>query len=115
MPVERDDPSRYGVTEDTDPAILIGALDDERIGLGQERDARQADDREDAVAGEGGGPTAPPPAELRRTRQGGPGFGDLPVPEVMQDADPAMLVGALDDERMGLNEERDAEPDDAAE
>src|SRR6266700_3886571 len=39
MPSERIDPSRYGVTEDSDPAMLAGAPDDERRGLDEEPDA----------------------------------------------------------------------------
>jgi hypothetical protein len=39
MPSERIDPSRYGVTEDSDPAMLVGGLDDERRGLDEEPDA----------------------------------------------------------------------------
>ncbi len=39
MPSERIDPSRYGVTEDSDPAMLAGAPDDERRGLDEKPDA----------------------------------------------------------------------------
>jgi hypothetical protein len=112
MSSEHNDPSRYDGTEDADPAMLVGALGDERVGLRQERDAQPADDEEDAVAGEGS-PTTPPPAELNRTSQREPGSGKIAVliavPEDTQDADPAILVGALGDERTGLDEERDAE------
>lgn len=43
MPSERDDPSRYGVTEDADRAMLVGALGDERTGLDEESGAAPAD------------------------------------------------------------------------
>ncbi|HZD70362.1 MAG TPA: hypothetical protein VFA45_16125 [Actinomycetes bacterium] len=105
------------MTDDADLSMLVGALDDERTGLDEERDAQQADDLEDAAAG-GSDLTAPPPAALHRRRQDEPSSGDILAPEVMKDADPAMLVGALDDERTGLDEERDpatAERDDLAE
>jgi hypothetical protein len=48
MGPERDDAARYGVTEDTDPAMLVGALGDERDGLDLERDAQQADEHHSA-------------------------------------------------------------------
>lgn len=110
MPSEYDDPASYGVTEDTDPAMLVGALGDERTGLDQERDAQQPDDGADATTGEGS------PAALQRVRRRRPDAVNLPAPEVAQDADPAMLVGALGDERTGLEVEPDApaEQDDVA-
>lgn len=110
MPSDHGDPASYGVTKDADPAMLVGALADERTGLDQERDAQQPDEGADATTGEGG------PAALQRARRRGSGSGALPAPEVAQDADPAMLVGALGDERTGLEVEPDAavEQDDLA-
>jgi hypothetical protein len=46
MPSERDDAARYGVTEDTDPAMLVGALADERDGLDVERDSQPTDEHD---------------------------------------------------------------------
>jgi hypothetical protein len=48
MQPDRDDAAKYGVTEDTDPAMLVGALGDERDGLDVERDTRQADEHDSA-------------------------------------------------------------------
>ncbi len=101
MGPERDDAARYGVTQDADPAMLVGALGDERDGLDLERDAQQADDELDP-AGEQGRPT------WRGPTRGKP-LGDFAAPPVAEDADPAMLVGALGDERDGLDLERDAQ------
>jgi hypothetical protein len=89
--------------------MLVGALGDEHTGLSQQGDAQQADDREEGLAE--GGATVPPPAGLQRTKQGGPGSGDIPLPEIPSDADPAKLVGALGEERLGLDDEGD-EPED---
>jgi hypothetical protein len=110
MPSSHDDPASYGVTEDADPAMLVGALGDERTGLDQERDPQQPNDGRDATTGEGG------PAVLQRARRSNTDSGNLPAPEIAQDADPAMLVGALGDERTGLEVEPDAaaEQDDVA-
>jgi hypothetical protein len=85
--------------------MLVGALGDERIGLDQERDAQQPDDGTDGTTDQSG------PAALQRARRSGSDSGNLPAPEVAQDADPAMLVGGLGDERTGL----EVEPDAAAE
>jgi len=105
MPSEHHDPASYGVTQDADPAMLVGALGDERTGLDQERDAQQPDDGTDATTGESG------PAVLQRARRSGSESSNLPAPEVAQAPDPAMLVGALGDERMGLEAEPDAAAD----
>jgi hypothetical protein len=108
MQPERDDSSNDRLAEDADPAILVGALGDERVGLDLERDTQQADD-----AAEEGALSAPPAtlrAHLSSRRE--PGCGQSPdtfaVPSGIQDADPAILVGALGDERVGLDTQRDA-------
>lgn len=54
MPSEHDDPARSDVAEDPDPAMLVGALGDERTGLDQERDAQQPDEGAEVAADEGG-------------------------------------------------------------
>jgi hypothetical protein len=105
MPFEHDDPAKYDVAEEADPAMLVGALGDERTGLDQERDAQQLDGGAEVAVGEGG------PAALQRARQSGRNSGNLLGPEVVEDADPAMLVGALGDERTGLEVDRDAATD----
>jgi hypothetical protein len=110
MPSEHD-PASYGVTGDADPAMLVGALGDERIGLEQDHDAQQLpDDGTDAITGQSS------PAALQRARRSASDSGYLAAPEVGQDVDPAMLVGALGEERTGLEVEPDAaaEHDDVA-
>jgi hypothetical protein len=105
MPSQHDDPARSGVAEDPDPAMLVGALGDERTGLDQEPYGQQPDEGVEGAADAGG------PAALQRARRSGRDSGNLLGPEVMQDADPAMLVGALGDERTGLEVERDSATD----
>lgn len=106
---ERDDFSKYSMTDDADPAMLVGALGDEDVGLDLERNTQQADD----AAEEGGlsEPLAILQARFRSRRQ--PGGGESPdafaTPSGIQDADPAILVGALGDERVGLEMQLDAE------
>lgn len=106
---ERDDFSKYSMTDDADPAMLVGALSDEDVGLDLERNTQQADD----AAEEGGlsEPLAILQARFRSRRQ--PGGGESPdafaTPSGIQDADPAILVGALGDERVGLEMQLDAE------
>jgi hypothetical protein len=107
MQPERDDLSTPGMTEEADPAMLVGALGDERTGLDQ-----HADDAADA-AGEAGPAAAPAALRSHRSSRGEPGSGgspgDLAASSGVPDADPAMLVGALGDERVGLDAQRDAE------
>lgn len=108
MQPERDDSFDYSVTEDDDLAILVGAFGDERVGLDLERNTQQAAD-----AAEQGDLSAPPAslqAHLSSRRE--PGRSESPgtfaASSGSQDADPAILVGALGDERVGLDMRRDA-------
>jgi hypothetical protein len=105
MPSQHDDPARSGMAEDPDPAMLVGALGDERTGLDQEPDAQRPDEGAEVAADEGG------PVALRRARWSGGESGNLLGPEVVEDADPAMLVSALGDERTGLEVDRDSATD----
>jgi hypothetical protein len=47
MPSQHADPARSGMAEDPDPAMLVGALGDERTGLEVDRDS--ATDQDDTA------------------------------------------------------------------